>query len=53
MELISWLSLANRLARAYIWSDSRSFLVAHASLGQDGFQKEGFWEVGRTYCSPS
>ena len=23
-----------------------SFLVARASLGQDGFQDEGFWEAG-------
>ena len=40
-----WLSLANQLACAHIWSDSRSFLVAHASLGQDGFNSEGFWEA--------
>ena len=33
---------------ARIWSGLRSFLVAHASLSQDGFQCEGFWEVGRT-----
>ena len=33
---------------AHIWSDSGSFLVAHASLSQDGYQREGFWEVGRT-----
>ena len=30
-------------------SDSESFLVACASFSQDGFQQEGFWEVGRTY----
>ena len=42
MGLVSGSSLANR-------SDSEPFLVAHASLGQDGFQREGFWEVGRTY----
>ena len=53
MELISWLSLANHLAWAYIWSDSRSFLVACASLSQDGFQQEGFWEVGRIYGQAS
>ena len=35
-----------------IFGDSGSFLV-HASLSQDGFQHEGFWEVGRTYCGPS
>ena len=40
--LVSGLSLANH-------SDSGSFLVARASLSQDGFQREGFWEVGRTY----
>ena len=40
----------------HIWSDSASFLVAHKSLSQDGFQHRGFWEVGRTYyglASPS
>ena len=42
MGLVSWLSLANH-------SDSGSFLVACALLSQDGFQQEGFWEVGRTY----
>ena len=33
--------------------DSGSFLLVHASLSQDGFQRGGFWEVGRTYgvCS--
>ena len=30
-------------------SGSGSFLVAHTSLSQDGFQRGGFWEVGRTY----
>ena len=34
---------------ANIWSDSGSFPVAHTSLSQDGFQREGFWEVGGTY----
>ena len=42
MGLVSRLSVANH-------SDSGSFLVAHASLGQDGFQQGGFWEIGRTY----
>ena len=42
MGLVSGLSLANH-------SDSGSFLVAHVSLNQDGFQLDGFWEVGRTY----
>ena len=37
------LSLASNLAWAHIWPDSGSFLVAHASLNQDGFQREGFW----------
>ena len=41
MELVSRLSLANH-------SDLESFLLAQASLSQDGFQQEGFWEVGRT-----
>ena len=35
------LSLANR-------SDSGSFLVADA-ISHEGFQQDGFWEVGRTY----
>ena len=42
MGLVSGLSLTNT-------SDSRSFLVALASFSQDGFQPEGFWEVGRIY----
>ena len=41
--------LASHLAWAHIWSSSRAFLVAWTSLSQDGFQREGFWEVGRTY----
>lgn len=28
---------------AHSWSDSGSFLVAHASLSQHGFQHESFW----------
>ena len=35
---------------AHIWSDLGSFLVANTSLSQDGFQCEGFWEVGKTIC---
>ena len=42
MGLVSGFSLADH-------SDSGSFLVAHASLSQGGFQRRGFWEVGRTY----
>ena len=38
--LVSRSSLANH-------SDSQSFLVVHASLSQDGCQREGFWEVVR------
>ena len=41
MELVSGLSLTNH-------SDSGSFLVAYASLSKNGFQREGFWEVGMT-----
>ena len=37
-----WLSLA-------VSSDSGSFLVARTSLSGGGFQREGFWEVGRAY----
>ena len=36
--LVSGLSLANHLACAHIWSDSRPYLVVRASLSQDGFQ---------------
>ena len=36
--LVSGLSLASH-------SDSESFLMTHALLGQDGCQQEGFWEV--------
>ena len=49
MGLVSGLSLASHLACAHIWSDSGSFLVARTSVSQDGFQREGFWEVGETY----
>ena len=37
MGLVSGLSLASH-------SDSESFLMIHASLSQDRFQHEGFWE---------
>ena len=39
--LVSRLSLDNH-------SDSGSVMVAHASLSQHGFQRAGFWEIGRT-----
>ena len=42
MGLVSRWSLANH-------SDSESFPVAFASFSQGGFQREGFWEAGRTY----
>ena len=45
MALVSRLSLANH-------SESESFLVAHASLSQDGCQWEGFREVVRHVVSP-
>ena len=45
MGLVSGLSLANH-------SDSGSFLVAHASLSQDGCQWKGFWEVVGYMVSP-
>ena len=38
MGVVSGWSLANH-------SNSESFLVAHASLSQDGCWPEGFWEV--------
>ena len=40
-----WMSLANH-------SDSRSFLVTHTLLSQDGCQGEGFWEVVGYVASP-
>ena len=45
MGLVSRLSVANH-------SDSESFLVGHASLSQDGCQREGFWEVNGHVVSP-
>ena len=45
MGLVSGWSLANH-------SNSESFLVAHASLRQDGCQREGFWEVDGHPVSP-
>ena len=47
-RLLSGLSLTTHLLSAHIWSDSGSFLVQNVSLSQDGFQCEGFWEVGWT-----
>ena len=38
MGLVSGLSLANQ-------SDSESFLVVYALFSQNGYQREGFWEV--------
>ena len=43
MGLVSGWSLANH-------SNSESFLVALASLSQDGCQREGFWEVDGHGC---
>ena len=45
MGLVSGLSLASH-------SDSGSFLVAYASLSQDGCQREGFWEALGHMVSP-
>ena len=45
MGLVSGLSLANH-------SDSESFLVVHALFGQDGCQREGFWEAVGQVVSP-
>ena len=39
--LVSGLSLASH-------SELGSFLGAHTSFSRDGFQRGGFWEVGRT-----
>ena len=46
--LVSELSLDNHPADAHILSGSGSLLVVHASISQDAFQQEGFWEVGST-----
>ena len=45
MGLVSGLSLANH-------SDSESFLVVHNLFSQDGYQREGFWEVVGQVVSP-
>ena len=45
MGLVFGWSLANH-------SSSESFLVVHASLSQDGCQREGFWEVVGQVVSP-
>ena len=45
MGLVSGLSLANHF-------DLESFLVVHDSFSQDGFQREGFWEVVGHVVSP-
>ena len=45
MGLVSGWALANP-------SNSESFLVAHASLSQDGCWREGFWEVEGHAVSP-
>ena len=46
---ISGFSPTNHLAHVQIWSDSGPFQSVCASFRQDGFQHEGFWEVGRIY----
>ena len=45
MGLVSRLFSANH-------SDSKSFLVVHALISQDGCQQEGFWEVVGHVVSP-
>ena len=45
MGLVSGFSLASH-------SYSESFLVVHTLFGQDGCQREGFWEVVRYVVSP-
>ena len=45
MGLVSGWSLDNH-------SNSESFLVAHASLSQDGCRRDGFWEVDGHAVSP-
>ena len=43
MGLVSGLSLANHF-------DSEFFLVVYTLFSQDGWQREGFWEVGERWC---
>ena len=45
MGLVSGLSLANHF-------DSEFFLVVYTLFSQDGWQREGFWEVGEQVVSP-
>ena len=44
-KICTWFSLASH-------SYSESFLVVHTLFGQDGCQREGFWEVVRYVVSP-
>ena len=47
MGVVSGLTLASHCAWPVV--DSGSFLGAQATLNQDGFQCQGFWEVGRAH----
>lgn len=48
-QKISGFPPTNHLAHVQIWSDSGPSQRPCASFSQDGFQQEGFWEVGRIY----
>ena len=55
----AWLAVLGFMVMGFVsgWplanhSNSESFLVAHASLSQDGSYREGFWEVDRQAVSP-
>ena len=55
----AWLTVSGFVVMALVsgWSlashtNSDSFLVAHASLSQDGCWQEGFWEVDGQAGSP-
>ena len=41
-----WVLSGQLSCSASTWSDSGSFLAARASLSQDGFQRQAFWDVG-------
>ena len=44
MGVSFWVVSCKSSCLAYIWSDPGSFLVAHVTLSQDGFQHQGFGE---------
>ena len=43
-EVSFWIVYGQSSCLVHIWSDLVTFRVVHASLSQDGFHWEGFWE---------